>query len=221
MAITREDLNEIIRNEVASEFSHVPANEKEISIHFSKKFTDRMDKLLLSQKKSYWKYVNTFSKRVAIACVTVLLLFTTACSFEEIREPIVNFIKEVHQSFIQYFFEGDTVKDISYEFQIHELPEGFEKTEVNRSSGRTMTTYENDKDEMIIFTQLATETLTHFFDQEQGEISTEKIGNKVIELYVHAEFVTAVWTEDSYFFELTYYGNISGEKLKNLISSIK
>lgn len=221
MAITREELNEIIRNEVASEFSHVPANETEISIHFSKKFTDRMDKLLLSQKKSYWKYVNTFSKRVAIACVTVLLLFTTACSFEEIREPIVNFIKEVHHNFIQYFFEGDTVKDISYEFQIYDLPEGFEKTEVNRSPGKIVITYENHENEMIKFTQLATESLTHLVDMEQGEMSTEKLGERSIEFYEHSELIMAVWTEDGYFLKLIYYGNASKQELKNIILSIK
>ena len=145
----------------------------------------------------------------------------TACGFEKIREPIVNFIKDIHQSFIQYFFEGDTVKEISYEYQLYDLPEGFEKTEVNRNSGRTMTTYGNNMDEMIIFTQSATETLTLFIDQEQGELSTEKIGNKVVELYEHNELVTAIWTEGNYYFELTYYGNTSREKLKDLIFSIK
>lgn len=62
MAITREEINEIFRQEVASEFLHIPVDEKEINIHFSKGFLDKMEKLLTKQKKSYWKYVNTFSK---------------------------------------------------------------------------------------------------------------------------------------------------------------
>lgn len=221
MAIAREEFSEILRNEVASEFSHIPSEEKEIDIHFSKKFTDRMDKLLVLQRKGYWKYVNTFSKRIAIACFTFLLLFTTACSVKEVREPIVNFIKEVHESFIQYFFEGDTMKDVSYEFQIYELPEGFEQIDVKRSPGKRITTYENNENEMIKFTQLATESLTHLVDNEQGEVSTEKLGKRDIDFYEHTELITAVWIEDGYFFKLTYYGNVSQEEVKDIILSIK
>ena len=221
MAIAREELNEIFRQEVGFEFSHIPVDEKEISIHFSDDFTVRMDKLLVSQKKSYWKYINTFSKRVVIACFAGLLLFTTACSVEEIREPIVNFAKQVHKSFVQYFVEGETVKEITCEYQIYELPEGFEQTDVNRSNGKIVLTYKNIDDEMIKFSQMATETLTHFVDGEHGKVSIEKIGTRNVEFYEHTELITAIWTGDGYFFELTYYGDTSKEQVKNLILSIK
>ena len=113
------------------------------------------------------------------------------------------------------------MKDITYEFQIYELPAGFEQIEVKKSPGKMVVTYENYEKEMIKFTQLATESLTHLVDQEQGEVSTEKLAGRNIDFYEHVELITAVWTEDGYLFKLTYYGNVSKEEIKNIITSIK
>ena len=192
MAITRENLKEILRNEVMSEFSHIPENENEIDIHFSKKFNNKMDKLISLQKRSCWNYVNTFSKRVAILCLVFLSLFMTACSIDKIREPIVNFIKDVHKDFIQYFFEGDTVEEISYEYKIYELPEGFRQIDINRSEGRIITVYESIDGDKIEFTQMTTETITHYIDAERGHISVEKIEGVEVEFYEHKELITSI-----------------------------
>ena len=221
MAITREDLNEILRGEVTSEFSHIPNDENVIDIHFSRQFTGRMKKLINVQTKNYWRYVNTFSKRVAIACLVVLMLFSTACSIKEIREPIVNFVREIHEKFIQYFFAGDTVQEISYEYQISDLPEEFKQVDISRSEGRIVTVYKNTDGDKIEFAQIATENTTHYIDKEQGNISTEEVDGMEVEFYEHEEFITTMWIEDVYFFELTYYGNTTKEQLKNLILSIK
>ena len=221
MAIAREDLNEILRNEVASEFSNIPSDENIIDIHFSQQFADKMDKLLIVQKKNYWRYVNTFSKRMAIACLVVAVLFTTACSIDEIREPIVNFIKEIHEKFIQYFVEGDTVHEISYEYKINELPEGFKQIEVNRSETHIFTVYENNFSETIEFTQIATQETQHYYDTEQGTVSVENVDGIEVEFYVHKELITSIWIKDAYLFELTYYGNGSKEQMKQMIMSIE
>lgn len=221
MAITREDVNQILRDEVASEFSHIPNDENDIDIHFSRRFTERMKKLIKVQKKNYWRYVNTFSKRLAIACLVVSVLFTTACSIEEIREPVVNFVREMHEKFIQYFFEGDTVQEISYEYQISDLPEDFKQIDASRSKGRVVTVYENSDGDKIQLVQVATENTTHYIDKEQGNISTDDINGMEVQFYEQEEFITTMWIEDTNFFELTYYGNTTKEQLKMLILSIK
>ena len=58
-------------------------------------------------------------------------------------------------------------------------------------------------------------------DNEQGDVSTEKLGKRDIDFYEHTELITAVWIEDGYFFKLTYYGNVSQEEVKDIILSIK
>lgn len=221
MAITREDFKKILRDEITSEFSHIPNDENVIDVHFTRQFTKRMQKLITLQKKNYWRYVNTMSKRVAIACLVVFMLFTTACSIPKIREPIVNFVREIHEKFVQYFFAGDTVQEISYAYQISDVPEEFEQIDISRSEGRIVTVYKNTAGEKIIFTQIATDNTTHYFDNEQGKIFTEEIGGIEVEFYEQKEFITAIWIKDAYFFELIYYGNTTKEQLKNLILSIK
>lgn len=221
MAIAREDLKEILRNEVAFEFSHIPSDENAIDIHFSQQFSYKMDRLLMAQQKTYWKYVNTFAKRVAIVCFVAAVMLTTACSIDEIREPIVNFVKEIHEKFIQYFVEGDTTREISYEYNIYELPEGFKEIEVNRSETQVFKVYKNNLDETIEFTQAATQEAQHYYDIEQGSVSVENVGGIEVEFYMHKELITSIWIKDTYLFELTYYGNGSKEQIKQMIMSIE
>lgn len=221
MAITRENLKDIFREEIASEFQHIPENEAIINIHFSTNFINKMEKLFISQKQASWKYVNTAKKRVAVACLFIFILLTTACSIEEIREPFVRFIKEVHEDFIQYFFEGDTTKIISHKYEIYELPESFVRTDETKNDGRIFTVYENLTGEKIEFTQMVTKGTTHYLDTEQGGATIESVNDISVEFYEHSELITAIWIRDSYYFELTYYGSTTKEQLKTMIMSIK
>ncbi len=221
MAITKEQFKKAFREEAAAEFSHIPTNEKNINILFSKRFNNKMEKLLNNQKRAYWGYINTVPKRMAIACITIIVLFTTACSVEEIRKPIVDFIKEVQEKFIQYFFEGDTIKEISYEYKIYELPADFEQADTIRCENRITTIYENVSGDSIELVQMVTGETTHYFDKEHGKITQEKINDINIEFFEHEELITAIWIKDAYFFELTYYGETTKDVLKNIIFSIK
>ncbi len=221
MAIAREDLKEILRNAVSFEFTHIPNDENAIDLQFSQQFSDRMDKLLIAQQKIYWRYVNTFAKRVAIACFVFVIMFTTACSVDEIREPIVNFVREIHEKFIQYFVEGDTTRKLSHEYNIYDLPEGFTEIEVNRSETQVFKVYKNSLGETIEFTQVASQETQHYYDMEQGNVSRENVGGMEVEFYVHEELITSIWIKDTYLFELTYYGNGSKEQMKQMIISIE
>lgn len=221
MAISKEEFKNALREAISSEFSHIPNSESEICYSFSNLFEKRMNKLIKKQKNMWWNLSNTISKRVAIALISTVLLFTTACGFENIREPIVSFIREVHDKFIQYFFDGDTCKEISYEYQIKLLPEGFEKMNTICIDNSIVTTYENQKGNIIDFTQSTTQIATHSFDNEHGKITTVTVDDIRIDFYIHEELITALWLEDAYYFKLTYYGNTSQEILLEIIKSIQ
>lgn len=128
MAMSRSDFNNALREAVSSEFTDIPTDESSINYTFSERFIKKMDKLIRSQKKVYYNFINTVSKRVAIIFLVVVTLFTTACSVKAIREPIVNFIKQVYEAFTHYSFEGETTDKITREYFIDEIPKGFEQT---------------------------------------------------------------------------------------------
>lgn len=110
MAMSKTDFKNAFREVVSSEFAHIPTDESSIDFTFSERFNKRMEKLIRSQKKVYYNFVNTAYKRVAILCVILLTMLTTACSVKAIREPIVNFIKQVYESFTHYSYDGDTTE---------------------------------------------------------------------------------------------------------------
>ena len=76
------------------EFSEIP-QEDEIEWEFSQKFNIQTQKLLNSQCKSYWKIINTATKRVAILAVVILLFVCSLLSIDSVRVTAADAIKSV------------------------------------------------------------------------------------------------------------------------------
>ena len=112
MGMSKDDFKRAFREVVSSEFANIPLDENNIDITFSEKFNKKMEKLIKSQRKSYYILINTVGKRVAILFVAIITLFTASMSVKAIREPVINFIIEVYESFTKYFFEGETAEKI-------------------------------------------------------------------------------------------------------------
>ncbi|HOB36923.1 MAG TPA: hypothetical protein PKX71_04540 [Candidatus Avimonas sp.] len=62
-------------------------------------FENKMRKLIQNQKRSYWKYINTATKRVAVIMLAIVITFASAMSVKAIREPVVNTIVEIYEKF--------------------------------------------------------------------------------------------------------------------------
>ena len=116
MSMSREEFKAAFREVISSEFAQIPTDEDSIDFTFSEKFIKRMDKLIRAQKKSYYKFINTAGKRVAVIFAAIITLFTASLSVKAIREPVVRFIKQVYETFIHYTFEGDIQPKIKKEF---------------------------------------------------------------------------------------------------------
>ena len=221
MAMSKTDFKNAFREAVSSEFAHIPTDEKSIDFTFSERFNKRMEKLIRSQKKVYYNYVNTAYKRIAIICVVLLTMLTTACSVKAIREPIINFIKQVYESFTHYSFDGDTTSIIVKEYSI-KLPDGFKQTNINKNNSLIAKEYINNSGDIIDFKQMTTEYSTGYFvDNENGKIETEIINE--IEVVVKERFDTksAIWAKDGYVFAIDCYGSVDWNTIKQIIESLE
>ena len=214
MAMSKTDLKNAFREVVSSEFAHIPTDENSINFTFSERFNKRMEKLIRSQKKVYYNFVNTAYKRVAIICVVLLMMLTTACSVKAIREPIVHFITETYESFTRYFFKGDTADTITKEYTLNVLPEGFVQTNKIQNEISITTILENDYGDIIEFTQTITDKTQHNFDNQNG-IKYEIIdADKTIRILEGERFVQAIWVNDEYCLKVTGYGDIYIKTIK-------
>ncbi len=220
MAMSRTDFKNAFREVVSSEFAHIPSDESSIDFAFSEHFNKRMEKLIRSQKKVYYNFFNTAYKRVAIICVVLLTMLYTACSVKTIREPIVNFFTEVHESYTRYFFEGDTSSQIEKEVFITKLPDGFVQSDKIESDLAITTVYVNN-DSTIKFTQQSTSNASHSFDNENGTLTRVNISNLNIDIYESENIKHAVWTDSGCFFKLTCIGDISIDSITMMIKSVQ
>ena len=222
MAITKAEFKQAFREVVSLEFSHIPTDENSIQYTFSEKFNKRMKKLIKSQKKVYWNLVSTTSKRVAIIFVAIFTMFTAAFSVKAIREPIINFIKRVYESFTHYSFDGDKTETIAREYIITEIPDGFAQTNKIVNENSIITTYENSNKETIKFTQQISNNHSGiYFDNENTEISKDTVDGIEVEFQKWYDTNSAIWTKDGYFFMIDCVGNISIDDIKKIIISIE
>ena len=220
LSMSREEFKAAFREVISSEFAYIPTDESSIDFTFSEKFIKRMDKLIRAQKKSYYKFINTAGKRVAVIFAAIITLFTASLSVKAIREPVVRFIKQVYETFIHYTFEGDIQPKIKKEFFIKTLPDGFIQHDKIESDLAITTIYVNDNN-TIKFTQQSTNNANHFFDNESGTLTKVTISGINVDIYESENIKHAVWTDEGYFFKLTCIGEINIDSVTMMIESIQ
>ena len=222
MSMSREEFKAAFREVVSSEFAHIPTDESSIDFTFSEKFNKKMEKLIKSQRKPYWNFISTVSRRAAAIIVAIITLVTAAFSVKAIREPIIKFIKQVYESFTHYSFDGDTVEIITKEYTITQMLDGYEQFDKLTSENTIATTYKNKLGDTIIFTQMTTEySIGYFVDNESGEQYTETVDDIEIEFKEWYDTKTAIWANDGYVFSIDCIGNISFEDIKQIRRTIK
>lgn len=222
MTISKAEFKEAFREVISSEFSHIPKNENEIDFVFSERFNKRMERLINSQKKVYYNLINTAAKRVAIIFILILTMFTAAFSVKAIREPIIEFVKQIYETFIHYSVEGDTVDKITTEYAITQLPEGFNQTNIIKNDSSITTIYENTSGEVIEFLQMTTEIhLGYFLDNEDGNIHSEIVEGAEVQFKEWHDTKNAVWLEHGYVFIINCYCELSFDDIKQMIISIE
>ena len=220
MAMTRTQLNQVFREALMSEFADIPC-EEQISFVFSEKFEQKMKKLIVRQKKSYWKYVNTAKKRVAIAVISLLSVLMMAMSNEEVRASMLQWCEKVYQEYIHYYFEGGTTRVIEHEYQLTMIPEGFEKVYELKDQETIVSGYENASGDYIQLEQYVTEDFETYIDNEKGKWSTVTIGDKEVKLCEHIDLMAAMWIEDGYYMVLVYHGCDDVEIIKEIVENVK
>ena len=211
LSMSREEFKAAFREVVSSEFAHIPTDESSIDFTFSEKFNKKMEKLIKSQRKSYYIFINTVGKRVAILFVAIITLFAASMSVKAIREPVINFIIEVYESFTKYFFEGETAEKIEKVYSITKLPVGFKQTQV----------VENDAGRNVTFESSATQNAELNIDKQKVSQAIKQVEDKEIHIYYFESDTYMFWTDQGYCFQIISYGNIETDTLIEMIESIE
>ncbi len=221
MSMTKAELKKAFREAASYEFRDVPRDDSLIQHEFSPEFERKIEKLIRKEQTFFWHFVNTASKRVAVIAVVLVMLFTTACSVEAIREPIVRFLIEVYETFTEYNFEGEKSDTITKEYCISTVPEGFIQTDYLRDDASITTTYENEYGNKLRFYQSITSGTDITIDGEHAATKTIDVSGREVQLYLREDISVAFWIEDIYVLKIVYHGNISEQGLVDIINTIE
>ncbi len=221
MAMTRAEFNRAFQEVIALEFAEIPMEENSITYTFSDSFVKKMDKLIEKQKKMYWSFINTAGKRVAVIAIAFLTMMMALLSVDEIRASMLRWCVERYEEYKEYFFEGDTTKEITYEYQLTYVPEGFDfKTDAH--TGKTVVAiYKNDDGDEILLKQSTTEGRIGSTNLEDAIESVEIIRGIEVYIYDHEGYVYADWVEDGYYMFIQYTGCEDINVLKKVIEEIQ
>ena len=221
MAISKTEFKQAFREIVSAEFSYVPTVEESIDFSFSKRFTSKMEKLIRAQKKTYWMCINTATKRVAIIFIVFFTLLTSVCTVKAIREPIVSFFTDVYNTYIRYIFEGDTVKEISREYSLKYVPSDFHLVDSTQNTSMLLSVYENEKGDVIEFTQSITDGLENTFDNENGRVFSLDVSGIDVKVLEIKNVREAIWIQDEYLLSIVTIGDIDIQILTEMIMSVE
>lgn len=220
MAMNRADFQNAFREVVSAEFSDVPT-EQEIDFIFSKRMNRRMQRLIKSQRKSYYYLTNTLGKRIAVAVIFILLTLTTSMSVKAIREPILEFIRHVYATFTEYSYHGDTTDVITTEYSIR-VPDAFTLKNEIRNDAMIYQEYVNASGDIIEFNQMTTGYSTgYFLDNSRDDIVRMRVGEYDVDYKRFDTTQSAVWLHDGYLFIIDCYGNVDLACIRQIIETLE
>ena len=150
MSIYKEQFLNAVRQVVSAEFKDIPDNENNIEFSFSNNFNKKMQKLVKRQKTSYWKFINTASKRVAIIFIAIISLLCCMLCIKPIRVAAIDTIEEIiiktKNTFQIAYENGIPLSEVDKEGNFKYTEFDGEERETHQDEASSVVTGENFKD---------------------------------------------------------------------------
>lgn len=180
-SIISKALNEVVE---ARMDEYMKTVDPDIEIIFSDKYKRKMRKLIERQKKPYFKLICTTGRRIACAAAAIIVIFSCAMSVEAVREAVREFLMYIFGGHTAVYVNGN-VQDypsvIEEEYEIAELPEGFEVCEHYSDDTSVFTAYMNG-DKYIFLHQMVYDVTISNIDNEHSntEIYIDENGQEYL-----------------------------------------
>ncbi len=220
--MTKDDFIRALREVESEEFADVP-KEDEIDCEFSENFIGKMSKMVSDTEYKRSHTISKTAKRVIVVVAILVMLLIGTMSVSAFREPIIEFMTNIYEEYIEVFFTPKQSRIIEHIYSFETVPEGFNEISRRQETDLAEVEYENPQNgELIILRQSSNTNSTVRIDNERGDITQTVInGNQAIIYENQAErMITVRWINDSYSMKLTYYGNITKDEIIKLISTI-
>lgn len=200
------------------EFRYVP-EENEIEHTFSEKHVKTIEKILNKLDHSYWKYVNTIAKKVAVIIVTLIIAFSSLMTVEAFREMIANFVITIYESFTKIEQEAKIEHRIDTFYSLNSLPSKYAKRISNHSETISFQVWDNANFKSISLNQVSANN-TNLFNSEHGTTYEAIINDTPCLICKDNIQYYCYWEFDGYRFELVYPLDLGEEFMSEVVGNL-
>ena len=223
--------NKYVRNKTIREaFEKLDAWEEDqldidstTEIHYSEKYERYMARLLRAQKRPWWQYTNTVGKKVAVIALVILLTFGASMSVSAVRKPVVEFIVNVYERFVEIFFGEEDIAGAPCEmdtiYTLGKVPEGYELVERKLQKTSVGFVWKDDKGNSIKFSQSIFDVKTTY-DYENSDYKVISLLGVKVAFVDKQEIKALYWNSDEYAFSMRVSSEFSLEECVLLIESL-
>lgn len=176
-------------------------------VEFSEKFERKMSKLIKRRNKPYFKLICTGGRRVACIIIAIIILSVSSLSVRAVREAIHDFIMSIFGNHTTVSVNSDSEREypttIEEEYEISNLPDGFELADHNRDDGVLFSSYFNG-DKYIFFEQFVHDSYSVNVDNEHSEIEhyTDESGQEYLIQNTGQDYCIT-WDNENYILKIT------------------
>lgn len=192
-------------------------------IHCSAEYTRNMEKLIRAQKRPLWHYTNTVGKKVAVIALVILFAFGASMSVSAVRKPVVEFIVNVYERFVEIFFGEDDMMEAPCSmdtiYTLGNLPEGYELVETEIFERKIIYVFEDNNDNLIIFSQRVLDGKTTF-DYERSDYKVMYISEMKVISIEKLERQLFYWNFNGYAFSLSVPDSLMIDECVDIIESM-
>lgn len=189
---------------------------------FSDKYRRKINKLIKRREKPYFKLICTTGRRIVCTAAAIIIIIASSLSVEAVREAIHDFLMNIFKGHTAVSVSG-TVEDyptfIEEEYEIANLPEGFEQVDYYADETSIFIMYENN-DKYILFEQTVYYDFMANFDNSNSEFEyyTDMLGQEyLIQDTGHNYCVT--YNNGEYIIQIT--SNLNKDSIVNLCKDTK
>lgn len=190
----------------------------------SPRYQKRMERLIKRQNQSYWKYVNTVRKRVAVFAVAIALAFALSMSVSAVREPIVEFFVNVYERFVEFFYDEDDIArapdTIETVYTLGYVPEGYEIECFEIRESMACWRWIGTNKDKIAFSQYIFEG-DYFLDGEESDFEILYVENLEVAYICKNSMKKFYWNTPEYAFQLMLSDNFSKQECLRIITLIE
>lgn len=200
------------------EFSHV-SEIRNVDYIFSNKYKRNKDKLIKNLGHSYWKFINTAAKKVAVIVVALIIAFSSLMTVDAFRKKIVDFAYEVYKTFTTIYSYKDSSVYLEKNYSLKVIPTGYNFSIFNDYKKLKTIMWHNEYNEMIILTQ-ANPLKSHHFNTEYGELNETIINDTPCLICKTNTDYFCYWEFDGYRFELIYPTDLGKEFMSEVVGNL-